>query len=71
MEPKFAKWGIEYNLDGKRWALDVMAADEHDAMRRVKQAASFGTVCGREVLSIPLAPFWLVSLGRRIWRGRS
>ena len=71
MEPKFYKWGVEYGLDGKRWSLDVMAADEADAMRRVKQAAAFGEVCGREVLSIPLGPSWLLEPIVRWFRGRS
>ena len=72
MEPKLAKWGIEYNMDGKKWSLDVMAADEADAMRRVNQAAAFGAVIGREVFSIPLGPSWLVEPLARWWfRGRS
>lgn len=59
MEPKYRKWGIEYNLDGKLWALDVMALDEADALRRVRQAAAFGVVAGHEVFSIKIAPDWV------------
>lgn len=59
MEPKFKKWGIEYNLDGKRWMLDVMAADADDAMRRLKHAAAWGTVEGHDVFSIKIAPDWV------------
>lgn len=51
-EPRFRKWGVEYGLDGKRWCIDVMAADEEDAMRRIKQAAAFGTVYGFEVARV-------------------
>ena len=54
MGPKFRKWGVEYGIDGKRWAIDVMAVDEEDAMRRIKQAAAFGAVYGYQVASVPL-----------------
>jgi hypothetical protein len=54
MEPTFKKWGVEYGLDGKRWCIDVMAADEADAMRRIRQAAAFGTVEGFEVARVPM-----------------
>jgi hypothetical protein len=66
---------VEYGLDGKRWAIDVMAADEADAMRRIKQAAAFGAVYGCEVARVPvwgggfLVPFvvWLRNLCARKW----
>lgn len=58
MEPKFHNWSISYNLDGSQWVLHVMAKDADDAMRRIKQAATWGTVDGREVYSIKIAPDW-------------
>ena len=68
MEPKFEKWGVQYGLDGKRWSLDVMAVDADDAMRRVKRAAAFGTVIGRQVISVKIAPDWVLPLWRRLRR---
>jgi hypothetical protein len=54
MEPTFRKYGVEYGLDGKRWFLDVMATDTEDAMRRVRQAAAFGTCDGFEIARVPM-----------------
>ena len=54
MEQKFRKWGVEYSLDGKWWAIDVMAVDEEDAMRRLKRAAAFGVIYGYEVARVPM-----------------
>jgi hypothetical protein len=62
--PDFYKWAIEYGLDGKRWELHVMATDAEDAMRRVRQAAAFGEVAGRELFSMKIAPDWTLPLVR-------
>jgi hypothetical protein len=56
---RFEKWAVEYNLDGAKWELHVMAPDAEDAMRRLKQAATWGHVAGREVFSVKIAPDWV------------
>lgn len=71
MTEKLDTWTVHYNFDGSAWAMDVKAKDGKEAMERLQRAAAFGRLSGRQVLSIPIAPSWLVSLVLRLWHGRS
>lgn len=56
-EERYATWLISYNMDGSQWSMSIVAKDADDAMRRLKQAATWGTVDGEMLASVP------------VWRG--
>lgn len=60
-------WSVSYNIDGGRWSIFIVAVDKEDAMRRLKQAATWGEIDGeihaavrakRGGFLIPLACWW-------------
>lgn len=46
MSEKWAEYSVDFTLDGKQWALPVMATSEEDAKRRIDRAAAFGKISG-------------------------
>lgn len=54
---KWPTWLISYNLDGAQWSMTIVARDADDAMRRLKQAATWGKIDGEVKEIIP------------VWRG--
>ena len=66
MADHFQRYGVEYQLDGSTWNLDIMATSEDDARRRLARAAAFGKVFGPVLVRIKVAPDWFGRLWQRL-----
>lgn len=55
MEEAEQTYGFEYSHAGKRWLINISAANEHDARERLAKASRWGQCVGTLEATIPVA----------------
>lgn len=53
-EKQWPTWLVSYNFDGAQWSMHIVARTAEEAKQRLSTAATWGTVDGELVASVPV-----------------